>query len=85
MKLASVSPVGVIVPRVTQMQQILSVDIIFVKNVAFLLGRLIPFGLGLVRYLRDRSVAKVGSTIQLMFTKPTSRYVDVIELRCDGE
>ncbi len=56
-KKASVSPGYVIAPRVTQVQQILSVDIICVKKIAFLLGIFTPLGMGLARYLRDRSDA----------------------------
>ena len=37
-KKKSISPGNVLVPRVTEVQHILSVDIIFVKKVAFLLG-----------------------------------------------
>ncbi len=37
-KMKSVSPGYVLAPRVTQVRQILSSDIIFVKKVAFLLG-----------------------------------------------
>ncbi len=62
-KKASVSPGYVIATRVTQVQQILSVNIISVKKIAFLLGMFIPPGLGLVRYLRDRSEAEVGTAV----------------------
>jgi hypothetical protein len=44
-KKKSMSPGYVLAPRVTQMQQIPTVDIIFVKKVAFLLGVFTPLGL----------------------------------------
>jgi len=47
-KMKSVSPGYALVPRVTQVQQLLSIDIVFVKRVAFLLGVLTPLGLGFV-------------------------------------
>jgi hypothetical protein len=50
-KMKSVSPGYVLAPRVTQVQQIISIDIIFVKKVAFLLGVLTSFGLGFVDFL----------------------------------
>ena len=58
-KMKSVSPGYALIPRVTQVQQILSIDIIFVKRVTFLLGVLTPLGLGLVEFLRDRSVDSI--------------------------
>ncbi len=74
-----------LVPRVTQVQQILSVDIIFVKKVAFLLGVFTPLGLGLVYFLRNRSEAQVETPLRLVFVKAASRSFHVIELRYDCE
>ena len=54
-KKKSMPPGYVRAPRVTQVQRILNVDIIFVKKVAFFLGVFIPLGLGLVYFLRNRS------------------------------
>ncbi len=59
-------------------------DIISVKKIAFLLGKFIPLGLGLLRYLRDCSEAKVGTAVPLMLAKATSRSVDSVQLRCEG-
>ncbi len=42
-------------------------------------------GLGLFRYLRDRSEAKVGTAVRLMLAKASSISFDVVELRSDGE
>ncbi len=67
------------------MQQILSVDIIFVKKITFLLGMFTPLGMGVVHYLRDRSEAEVGTAVRLVLAKASSESFDVVELRCDGD
>jgi len=79
------SPGYGLAPRVTQVQQILNVDIMFIKKVIFLLGVFTPLGLGLVYFLRNRAEAHVGTALRLMLAKVASRSFDVIELRCDGE
>ena len=84
-KTKSISPGYALVPRVNQVQQILSIDIVFVKRVAFLLGVLTPLGLGLVEFLRDRSVDSVETAAKIMLAKAASRSFDVLEIRCDGE
>ena len=84
-KMKSVSPGYALVPRVTQVQQILSIDIVFIKRVAFLLGVLTPLGLGLVEFLRDCSVDSVEPVVKIMLAKAASRSFDVLEIRCDGE
>lgn len=84
-KRQSVSPGYIIAPRVTQVQQILHIDIIFVKKVPFLLGVLTPLGLTLIEYLRDRSEVAVAVAVELFLSKAASRSFDVLEVRCDGE
>jgi len=79
------SPGYMLAPRVTQVQQILSVDIIFVKKFAFLLGVFSPLGLGLIYFLRNRSESQEGTALRLMLAKAASRSFDVIDIRCDGE
>ncbi len=66
------------------MQQIASLYIIFVKKIVFLLFVLTPLGLGLVRYLRNRSEA-IGTAVQRMLANAASRSFVVVEIRCDGE
>jgi hypothetical protein len=84
-KLKSISPGYVLAPRVTQVQQILSIGIIIVKKVAFLLGVLTPLGLGIIEFLRDRSIDSVETGVRTMLAKAASRSFDVLEIRCDGE
>ena len=68
-KKKSMSPGYVLSLRVTQVHQIFSVDIIFIKKIAFLLGMFTPLGPRLVPYLRDCSEAGVGTTVRLMLAK----------------
>ena len=44
-KRASTIASAVITPRVTQVQQVLTVDLFFIKKLPFLLGEMIPLGL----------------------------------------
>ena len=72
-------------PRAELLQQILIVDIIFIKKFAFLLGLSSSLGLGLVYFLRNRYETQVWTALRLMLAKATSSSVDVIELRCDAQ
>ena len=84
-KMKSVSLGYALVPRVTQVQQILSIDIIFVKRVVFLVGVLTPLGLGLVEFLRDRLVDSIKTAVKIMLATAASRSFNVLEIRCNGE
>ena len=46
--------------RETQVQQSLSIDVMFVKQLVFIIGVLSPLGLGLVQHLKDLSAPCVG-------------------------
>jgi hypothetical protein len=81
----SVSPGYALDPRVNQVQQILSIDIIFVKKLAFLLGVLTYLGLGLIEFLQDRSADSVETAARAIFAKAASKSLDVLKIRCDGE
>jgi hypothetical protein len=80
-----VSPGYVLAPHVPQVQQIISIDVIFENKIAFLLGVLTPLGQGLVAFLRDRSTDSVETADKKMLAKAASRSFDVLEIRCDGE
>ena len=84
-KINSVSPRYELTPRMTQVQHILIIDIIFMKKVTFLLWVITPLGLGIVEFLRDRSVDSVETEVRTMLVKTASRSFDVLEIRCDGE
>ena len=79
-KMKYVSPGYVFAPRVTHAQQILSIDIIFVENVVFLLAVLTPLGLGIVEFLRDRSVDLVETGVPTMLAKVASTTFDALEI-----
>jgi len=84
-KMKSVPPGYVLALRVTQVQQFLSIDVIFGKKVAFLLRVLTPLGLGIFEFLRDRSVDSVQMGVRTMLAKAAIRSFDVFEIRCDGK
>ena len=67
-KKTSMPPGYMLVPRVRQIQQILGIDIMFIKQVTFLLGLFPPLGLGFVHVLRNCSEAQVGTALRFMFT-----------------
>jgi len=70
---------------VTQVQQTLSVDLMFVKGLIFLIGVLSPLGLTVVKNLKDRSVPCVGPALLGMVAYARSRLFQVSEIRTDGE
>ena len=84
-KLTSLPASAVVAPRVTQVQQILAVDIFFVKSLPFLLGELIPLGLALCIPLKNRSAAIVANGIRSFINTAKSRDFDCVQLRTDGE
>ena len=49
------------------------------------MGVLTPLGLGIVEFLRDRSVDSIKTAVKIMLAKVASRSFDVLENRCDGE
>ena len=54
-KLTSIPAGSVIAPRVTQAQQILTVDIFFIKKILFLMSIFIPLNLAMCAHLRNRT------------------------------
>ena len=84
-KRASAKAGYVLAPRVVQVQQILHIDIIFVKKVPFLLGVMTPLALGLTEYLKNRGEDCVRAAIDRFLAVAASRDFQVREIRCDGE
>ena len=72
-------------PRVTQVQQVLIVDIMFLLGMPFLLGLLDPLGMLLVKRLRDRSAANVVYVLTEFIATAKSRNFNVQVVSCDGE
>jgi hypothetical protein len=82
---ASGPPGFVVAPQVTQVQQILSVNIIFVKKTDFPLGVFAPLGLEIVRYyLRDHSKAEVRGDRSTYARQCRDCIFFIVELRYDG-
>jgi uncharacterized MAPEG superfamily protein len=75
----------VVTPRVTQLEQYLVLDIVFVESLAFLIGKLSPLGLLLVSYLPNRSAEKVAPRIRGFLNKAASRGFKVFQCRADNE
>ena len=71
--------------RQTQVQQSLSVDVMFVKRLAFMIGVLSPLGLALVQHIKDRSAASVFSATTGMVNDAKSHHFIVREIKTDEE
>ena len=74
-----------LVPRITQIQQTLHVDIFFVKKLPFLLGIVKPLGLVLTAFIGDRSLPTIATTLNKFITRVKSRDFDIQALHSDGE
>ena len=85
MKRASAPATPTVAPRVTQVQQILTLDILFIKRIPFLLGVLIPLGLTLCATLKDRATVSVAAALRQFIATVSSRNFDIVQLRIDGE
>ena len=72
-------------PRVTQVQQIMHVDLFFVKGIIFLLAKLQPLGLALIANLKDKSTPTVKKAMDGFLDKIKSRNFDVQVVTSDGE
>lgn len=75
----------ILAPRVTQVQQTMQVDIMFVKEIPFLIGVLSPLGLTFCAPIRDRSSRSVSKELKSFVSNAFSRNFDIQEIRVDGE
>jgi hypothetical protein len=64
---------NVLSPATAQVQQILSVDIMFVKKVTFAIGVLSPLGLTLVKHIRDRTTGVILDSLRSFVSTARSR------------
>ena len=62
-KKASTPASAVIASRVTQVQQMLAVDLLYVKKILFLLGEMVPLGLALCTPVKNRTATVVAAGI----------------------
>ena len=84
-KKSSVAANVVIAPRVTQKQQVLAVDIFFVKKLPFLLGVMSPLGLSQCVHLKDRGVQCISRAVRMFCDTASGRGFDCVKVRTDGE
>ena len=84
-KRASVISSVQVMPRVTQVQQVLSVDIFFVKGLAFLLGVMTPLGLSQCRYIESKGSGEIANGIRSFLGSAKSKGFDCTVLKSDGE
>jgi len=73
------------VRRETQVQQSLSVDVMFVKKLPFLIGVLSPLGLSIAQHLKDRGTACIASSMHGMIKYVASHQFKIAEIKTDGE
>jgi hypothetical protein len=84
-KRASTISANVLAPRVTQVEQIMAVDIFYAKKFPFLLGVLIPLGLSMCVHLKSRGTECVASALSSFLTTASSRGFDCVIIKTDAE
>jgi hypothetical protein len=75
----------VLAPRVTQVQQTLDVDLMFIKQLVFIVGVLNPLKLTFIRYVKDRTAATLAEAIRSFIATAKSRNFDIQVIQVDGE
>jgi hypothetical protein len=74
-----------IAPRVYQPTQILAIDIMFVKQLPFLIGVLSPLGLAMCAHVKDRSIPVIAAALNDFVSSAKSRNFSISQIRTDGE
>ena len=72
-------------PRVTQVEQIMAVDIFFVKKIPFLLGIMILLELSMCMNVRNRGTECVASALATFLATAASSGLDCVTIKSDGE
>jgi len=75
----------VLAPQVTRVDQVLNIDIMFVKEIEFLVGVLVPLNYCMVSYIKGRGTASIGSTLRKFVSEAKGQGFRVTQVRCDGE
>jgi hypothetical protein len=70
---------------VVQVQQVLDIDVFYIKQLGFLLGVLSPLGLSLCIFLKNRGVECIGAAIRSFQAIASSRGFDCRVIQTDGE
>jgi hypothetical protein len=76
---------GMVGPRVVQVEQTLHVDLMFIRDLIFLIGVFMPLGLVMACVLPNRAVEAVGSGLLSFLSAARSRWFDTVTVRADGE
>jgi len=84
-RMSSTISKAILAPRVTQQQQILHVDLFYVKSIAFILGVLTPLNYVLTSHLQDKSEVTVFKALTAFISKAKSRNFDIQIITTDGE
>ena len=74
-----------LVPRVTQVQQTLHVDLFFVKQLSFILAIMMPTRFVFTSFISDRSLPTVTAALNGFIKKAKSRNFDIQAVLSDGE
>ena len=83
-RMSSAISVATLAPRMTQQQQILHVDLFFVKSIAFLVGVMTPLNYVLTSHLKDRSESTVFKALHAFINKAKSRNLDIQIITTEG-
>lgn len=75
----------VVAPRVTQVQQTMQADIMFIKGMPFVVAVLSPLGLVMCVPVSDRSTSAIAKALKSIISHGRSRDFDIREVRADGE
>ena len=81
---SAVSP-NILAPRVTQVEQVVVVDVFFVKKLQFLIGVLSPLELSFCVQLKNRGVECMSSALTSFLSTASSRGFDCVLIKSDGE
>jgi hypothetical protein len=76
---------SVLPPRVAQTEQTLHLDLMFVKQEAFLVAVSTPLDLTLCGSLKDKSITSVHRVIMYFLSQLSSRNYTTVQVRVDGE
>jgi len=73
------------VDGVTKCEQVLAVDVMWVKGHKFLIGVIIPMNYVCVKYVKNREEETLCRIVRKFINQARSYGFDVTEVRCDGE
>ena len=84
-KRKSKAAANVIGRKIVQVEQSLHVDLMFIRDLIFLIGVFAPLGLAVVRLLSNKTALAVGAGLTSFLSIASSRWFDTVTIRTDGE